>query len=226
MNVLAIFESPQMNRLFSFLCIVLALSFTAPVMAAEPLSAAQVQQKREAFAHGFAQTVLAILQDTKKNYSDRKDVVRQAFAKSVDIDWIAKFVLGSQWRTATDEQKARYTMLYKKYLTETYVSNFADNPDKRIRDIKIFGVSDSTDSDFNVRTEMQLADSENMKVNYLVRETNGKYKILDIAIENVSLITTHRGEFSKLAAKSGVDGVIATLEKLASKPAEMKMSMN
>jgi len=209
----------------SLLSLCLAGPLAAPAFADDAaVAASSLHEKREAFAHGFATTVLAILQDTKKNYADRKDILRTAFSKSVDIDWIAKFVLGAKWNTATEEQKTQYTTLYRKYLTETYVSNFAENPDKRIRDIKIFGVNDSTDSDFTVRTEMQLADNESLKVNYLVRENDGKYKVLDIAIENVSLIATHRSEFGKLAAQQGVDGVITTLEKLTSKP--MTMSMN
>lgn len=177
------------------------------------LSAEQVHEKRDSFARDFAQKVLAIIQDQKKNYTDRKDVLRQAFSKSVDIDWIAKFVLGKAWSAATPEQKDTYTKLYRKYLTETYVSNFAENPDKRIRDIKIYGVNDGEEDNFTVRTKMMLADMNDLKVNYLVRETEGKYKVLDIIIENVSLITAHRGEFSKMATAHGIDGVIKWLEQ-------------
>jgi len=187
----------------------------------------EVQHKREVFAHDFATKVLAIIQDQKKTFDDRKSVLRQAFSKSVDIDWIARFVIGQAWNKASDEQRARYTTLYKTYLTETYVSNFAENPDKRIRDIKIFGVNDVADTDFNVRTQMMLADSENLNVNYLVRENNGKYKVLDIAIENVSLISTHRSEFTRIANANGVDGVINELQHRINKvQAPITLSMN
>jgi len=199
----------------------------APAMAADAVSGKHGDH--EAFAHNYAQTVLAIIQDTKKSYADRKEVLRTAFAKSVDINWIAKFVLGKQWANATDDQRERYTALYRKFLTETYVANFAENPDKRIRDIKIYGVNSEDDSpeehDFTVRTEMQLADQENLKVNYLVREEDGHYKVRDFSIENVSLIATHRSEFGALAASGGVEGVIQHLEKALEKP-DTILSMN
>lgn len=185
--------------------------------AADAVPAVQnLHEGRVAFAKDFAQKVLAIIQDPKKKYADRKDVLRTAFSNSVDIDWIARFVLGAKWNAATPDQKTRYMTLYRKYLTETYVANFAENPDKRIRDIKIFGINEANDSDFNVRTEMQLADSEKLKVSYLVNENDGHYKVRDIAIENVSLITTHRSQFTNLAASRGVEGVIAKLEQLTS----------
>ena len=209
-----------------------SLQFAAPAYS-EPAAVTETVSNKhgehEAFAHSFAQTVLAIIQDTKKSYADRKDVLRTAFAKLVDIDWIAKFVLGKQWANATPDQRERYTTLYRKFLTETYVANFAENPDKRIRDIKIdavTGESAEDDSDFTVRTQMMLADMENLRVAYLVREDEGHYKVRDISIENVSLIATHRSEFSALAASHGVEGVIAHLEAALNKPSDMAVSMN
>ena len=200
--------------------------FSSPALAD---AAPNKHAEHEAFAHSFAQTVLAIIQDTKKSYADRKELLRTAFSKSVDIDWIARFVLGKTWTKATPEQREHYTALYRKFLTETYVSNFAENPDKRIRDIKIFAINNANDepeeSDFTVRTEMMLADMENLKVNYLVREEEGHYKVRDFSIENVSLITTHRSEFDEIAASGGIDGVISNLEKRLSDPkADIKLS--
>lgn len=175
------------------------------------------QQEREEFVHSFAQTVVTLLQDPKKKYDDRKELLRNAFSKSVDIEWIARFVLGASWNRASDEQKEQYVGLYRRYLTETYVSNFAENPDKRIRDIKVLGVSDATSSDnFHVRTQMVLVDWENLGVNYLIYEKDGHYKIRDIAIENISLINSHRAELGGLAAAKGVESVIAKLEKALS----------
>jgi phospholipid transport system substrate-binding protein len=201
--------------LSSLMLLVAGADLPARAAAETTLSAPDMAAK-EAFARDFATKVLAIIQDAKKSYGDRKDVLREAFSKSVDIDWIARFVLGKAWNDANDEQKKRYAALYRTYLTETYVANFAENPDKRIRDIKIFGVSENGNDTFTVRTQMMLADAENLNVNYLVREQDGKYKVLDIAIENVSLITTHRSEFNAIISARGIDGVIVKLEQLVS----------
>ncbi len=222
-------------RRIKYSLLVLLLSFsvvngTTPSYAAEQsaaLSKEELTDKRTSFANNFANIVLAVISDNKKSYEARKENLAQAFSKSVDIEWIAKFVIGRAWSKASDEQRERYTELYRKFLTKTYVENFAENPEKRINSIKIIDVenSDSTASDFTVKTQMGLASQEKMMVNYLVRENDGKYKVLDIAIENVSLISTHRAEFTALAATSGIDGVITKLAKLTEQDTNVKLSM-
>lgn len=210
-----------MTRLSPLLRTALLAALTAlvcplPALAsgsAETIGKSESVKAKEAYARSFAQMVLAIIQDTKKSFDDRKSVLRSAFSKSVDIDWIARFVLGSGWARATAEQREHYMDLYRRYLTETYVANFAENPDRRIRDIKVFNVNENNAEDFTVRTQMMLADMDNLHVSYLVNDSDGHYRVRDIAIENVSLITTHRSEFAQLATAGGVDGVIAELQK-------------
>ena len=173
---------------------------------------------REEFVHGMASMTLAILQDQKKTYGERKVVLRRAFNNVVDIDWIAKFVLGHAWNSANDVEKQSYTEQYRTFLTESYVSNFAENPDKRIKDIKILGIQDAEDNAFIVNTNMQLADREEIRVDYRVSDHNDKYKVIDIVIENVSLLATHRAQFSELAANRGIDGVIMRLKAMNESP--------
>ena len=215
----------------TFLLSLAALAFlaAAPARAADAKPAIeQAHEVRLQFAHDFADKVLAILQDTRKSFSENRDVLERAFSKSVDINWIARFVLGHSWSAATPEQKEEYTALYRKYLTKSYVSNFAGgNSDRRIRDIKILGVNDEQADIFTVRTQIMLANSDNLKVNYLVHDEGGHYKVLDIIIENVSLIETHRAEFAEMAGKIGVEGVIQKLAHLVDSPiAPIRLSMN
>ncbi len=207
------------------------ITYTAKAaFAVEPVSQfneKEILEKRTSFANSFANIVLAVISDNKKSYEARKENLAQAFSKSVDIDWIAKFVIGRTWNKANTEQRERYTELYRKFLTKTYVENFAENPEKRINGIKVLDVdnSDTTPSDFTVSTQMHLASRDTMNVNYLVRENEGKYKVLDIAIENVSLITTHRSEFTALAANKGIDGVIEKLTDLVNQNPSITLSM-
>lgn len=162
--------------------------------------------------------MLAVISDNKKTFEQRKENLQQAFSKSVDIEWIAKFVIGRAWNNADEAKRERYTELYRRFLTKTYVENFAENPNTRISSIKILSIKENNETDFTVATTMGLTNHETMNVSYLVRENEGKYKVLDISIENVSLITTHRAEFSKLAMAKGVDGVIAKLDQLLEEP--------
>ncbi len=213
------------SRIFCAILLCVSMTAAAPAWAADDAAPTALHHEREVFAKEFAQLVVMILHEPKKSANDRKNILRETFQASVDIDWIAKFVLGRSWKDATDEQRVRYTSLYKRYLTETYVKNFAENPDKAIANIKVAGVSEDAENPFMVRTQMLLKDAENLNVDYRVSEEDGHYKIRDIAIENVSLITTHRTEFGELASTEGVDGVIKRLETLLDNNSETILSM-
>lgn len=199
--------------LVSILVVTSQLSFNSVSYAGE-VKNLELREERVAFANNFANIVLAVISDQKKSQEERKDNLGQAFSKSVDIEWIAKFVIGRTWNNASEEQRAKYIELYREFLTKTYVENFAQNQERRISAIKIIDVSDSSGSDFNVSTQIQLSNQDKLNVNYLVREKEKRYKVLDIAIENVSLINSHRTEFNALASAHGVNGVIEKLTQL------------
>ncbi len=216
------------TRLILPIAAILAFSLASGIYsnsakADELVSADPSTKAKEDFVKDMANKTLSILQDNKKPYADRQVILRQAFAKVVDIDWIAKFVLGRPWNSATPEQRERFVALYRNYLTESYVSNFGEDPSTRISDIKIFGVKLDDTQHFTVHTQMRLANADQLKVDYLVSDNAGKYKVIDIIIENVSLLASHRAEFSSLASNKGVDSVIALLEK---KQTSMTLSMN
>lgn len=186
-----------------------------------------LHQERQAFAKDFAEVVINVLHDVKTPYPHRKELLRQSFVQSVDTEWMAKFVLGRSWKEATDEQKKEYMKLYRRFLAETYVCNFAENPDKSIYRIKITGVNDGMDTNtFTVNTHIELTNQTDLKVDYLVYEQDKHYKVRDIVIENVSLIATHRAEFSELANAEGVNGVIHRLEQKLHEQTEVKISLN
>ena len=221
----------ERKRILSLIALTLTLliaeiGYVGMAMASESPSLSSIEE-RTSYAKEFAQTVLSIVQHPKGSYSQRKDTLRNAFSSIVDIDWMGKFALGRAWLTASDEQKKRYMDVYRQYLTESYVGNFAEKPEKRIRDITINSVTEAAQAeDFNVRTHMMLADSQKLQVNYMVSEQGGHYKIRDIAIENISLVGTHRSEFQALASLRGVEGVISELKsRLGTQSGPITLSM-
>lgn len=208
---------------------------TAAETAPQPAAAQTVdslqdakKHSRQEFVNGMAQMTLSILQDPKKPYNERRQVLRRAFCTVVDIEWIARFVLGRAWNNATPEEKDKYVDLYRSFLTDTYVSNFGESQEHRIKDIQILGIQDAEDNDFLVNTYMKLANADDVKVVYRVSDHDGKYKVIDIIIENVSLLNTHRSEFAQLAASRGVNAVITQLETMVRDfdHAMLKVSMN
>lgn len=186
----------------------------APATTQSPTKAAPAETKETFISHMGAR-VLAVLQDNKKGFAQKQATLRSLFTEVVDTDWIARFVLGASWKTATPDQKEKYTELYRTYLTETYISKFDEDAGSKVKDIKVKSVKEGTNGTFTAHTEiLQTGDDPVVKVDYLIRQKEDHFKVIDITIEGVSLLTTHRQEFSALASSSGMDGVIQKLTQL------------
>ena len=217
------------SRLSLFYTAAIVLLFVLVKSTAMAQTSTEEHEARVALAHSMANMTISILTDQKKKtMSERQEVLVNGFAKSIDIDWIAKFVIGSAWKNASDEQRAQYTDLYRQYLTHVYVSTYAESPDRKIRDIKVVGINDSDTSDdrFTTRTAILLGNGDSIKVDYLAEARGpGRYKIIDVVIEGVSLLSTHRAEFAQIAAKGGIESVIAKLEAAMAPSKSFMLSM-
>ncbi|MFO0390112.1 MAG: phospholipid-binding protein MlaC [Alphaproteobacteria bacterium] len=177
---------------------------------------ADTHKERMELAHEMANMTLTMITDPSKKPDDRMESLKRGFATVVDTQWIAKFVIGAAWRSATEEQRQRYAELYHNFLVQTYVSTYATGDDQKVVDIKVLEVKDQANDNFTTRTQIKLSNAKKMNVDYLVKpNSDGKgYKIIDVIIEGVSLLSTHRTEFAQAASKGGVGSIIQKLEKL------------
>ncbi|MBV8939280.1 MAG: ABC transporter substrate-binding protein [Alphaproteobacteria bacterium] len=143
--------------------------------------------------------------------AQKKQQLQQLFAGSVDIDWMAKFVLGKGWGQATEEQRQRYMQVYRQYLLTRYTANFADYTGSNYN---ITGVRSEGDGQYTVSMQIKSprAQQQETEAGYRVHAVGGQFKIIDIIIESVSLITTQRSEFASVLQQKGMDGLISAIE--------------
>ena len=178
---------------------------------AAPAAAAPSQNggAAQTYVDGLAQQVLAIVKDSNTDKAERSKKIETLFADKVDMDFIAKFVLGKAWRTATPEQQQAYIAAYKPFLLKNYASRLA----------KYSGQTYSlkkTRNDGNasvVTMEIQDSNGQAFLVDYRLREQNGGFKVLDIVVEGVSLLSTQRSEFASIIDQKGIDGLTEALKK-------------
>lgn len=195
--------------------IILLLSLSFSVVGL-PAGATHIQkhQERLSLAREMANMTLTMVSDPSKKQAERLESLKRGFANIVDTNWIARFVIGNAWRKANDEERSRYTTLYQQFLMQTYISTYAQDETSKITDIRVVDVKDEADDNFTTRTEVKLSNARKITVDYLVKPDGDGYKIIDVIIEGISLLSTHRNEFTQIAARGGVGDVIRKLEKL------------
>jgi phospholipid transport system substrate-binding protein len=164
------------------------------------------------FYNGLTTQGMVIIKDSSKDLAKKKDDLGKLFDKSVDGEWMGKFVLGRFWKGSTPQQQKEYLDVYKQYLGKIYISKF-DNDDLASFDLKLISMTKTASGDFSTKTIISRPEQATIRADYSLSEVGGECRVRDIIIENVSLLTSQRSEFQALAGKSGIDGVIAALRK-------------
>lgn len=189
---------------------------------AAPMAQVAPMQTREAFVRGLTGQVMGIIHQPDTAIDVKKKQLEGTFLQVVDLGWIAQTVLGKPWEGASAQQRAQYVQLYGKYLSSMYLAGLTETTEQNLREIRVMGMDDAFDDAFVVHTQMVMAQGNNVAVDYLVREENGQRKVMDIILEGVSMLKTHRAELGALASSKGMDGVITALQaKLGGKEMHM-----
>lgn len=184
------------------LLIVGLISFAAPVLANDEV---------RNFADGLAQKALNIAKsEASKSVKQKK--LEALFRNNVDIKWVAKFVAGKHWRTATPAQKAQYMKNYEAFLLKNYASKLTDYSGQSYN---IKSTRNEGDGEYVLAMELINVGEPNVMIDYRIRKNGSGYKVIDIVVEGVSMITTQRSEFGSVISQKGFDFLIAALKKKA-----------
>lgn len=175
---------------------------------------AQEEQRAVAYVDEIGKQVLTVLNSAAPEEEKQKQF-RQLFSDNVDIPWMGQFVLGRVWADANEDQRSRYLSAYRDYLLAKYTHNFTEYAGSNYR---ITGARKQADSQYmvNMQVESPNANAQSTLAGYRVRIDHGQFKIIDIIIEGISLITTQRSEFTSAVQSGGIDQLISQLQQKTS----------
>ena len=159
---------------------------------------------------GVEQIVNADVSQEEKNARFYK-----LFTENLDMNKIGQFVLGRYWRSATKEQREEFIKVYRELNTKTWSARFDEFKGKNFvfKGTSPLNSKNSQNQIF-VDTEVPMENAKPAKVAWRVEDNKGKYQIVDIVIENVSLAISARNEYTAVIQKSpdGIDGLITELK--------------
>ena len=166
-----------------------------------PAAAAEFSDGAKKFIEVLTEEAISTLTGKDLSRNERADRFRALMLKSVAIKGIAKFVLGRHWRRATMSEKKEYLHLFEDLLVATYAYRFEKYSGEKllIKKAEVRGERDAL-----VHTTMVRVDgSKALKVAWRVRRKDGKYKIIDIMVEGLSMVMTQKSEFSSFIRQNG-----------------------
>ena len=144
----------------------------------------------------------------------REEMLAPVIESSFDFESICRIVTGRYWKSASDEQKARFTSTFKKLSVATYASNFSSFSGEKFQ-------TEGSEADHEaliVRTTLRPAQGEPVTLNYLLRQSNEHWRIMNVVAQGVSDLSLKRADYTAVIKTEGFDSLINRLEK---KSAEM-----
>ena len=137
------------------------------------------------------------------------DLVTKIVLPHFDFRKMSAWVLGKNWRKASDEQKQKFTDQFSRLLVRTYSKALYDNIDQQIDFLPMRGKPG--DDDVTVRTEVPQPGGFPIPIDYKMHLKNGEWKVYDVVIDAISLVANYRSSFNQEIKKSGIDSLIASL---------------
>jgi len=167
----------------------------------------------EALIRNTVDEVLAIVKQDKDIQAGNKKKVNELVDAKVlphfNFTRMTRLAVGKNWRNATPEQKKTLEIEFRNLLVRTYTTAFTTYKDQEVEVKPLKMANDATD--VTVKTFILNKGKPPLPVNYDMEKTANGWKVYDLSIEGVSLVTNYRGTFAEQIQKSGIDGLIKTL---------------
>jgi phospholipid transport system substrate-binding protein len=137
------------------------------------------------------------------------NLVNELVVPHFDFLSMSKWVLGKNWKEASVAQRTDFVEQFKTLLVRTYARALLEYSGQ---EVKYFPVEQRPDSNLAVvRTELTGEGSEPFPVAYRMHQKNEEWKVVDVAVDGVSLVSTYRGSFTSQIKKEGIDSLIQKL---------------
>jgi phospholipid transport system substrate-binding protein len=155
--------------------------------------------------------VLAILRDQGLDNQQKFERLVALLDGPIDLEIIARLILGRHWRSATEAQRTEYLQLFRAFALDNLASRLHVYDGQ---DFEIVGAQAVSERDAVVATRVTGGGRPPLKVDWRVRELDeGGLVAIDVIVEGVSLIVTQRSEFSAVIERQGMDGLLAELRQ-------------
>ena len=159
-------------------------------------------------------TVDEVLSVIKQNKDKRTlhDLAERKVLPNFDFQAMTRLAVGKSWREANPDQQKRLENAFRGLLVNTYTTALSQNTaaDATV-EVKPARV-DPGESDVTVRTVARQSGQKPVAIDYRMARTAGGWKVYDVIVENLSLVTTYRGSFAAEIGRGGIDGLIKSIE--------------
>ncbi len=166
------------------------------------------------FIDNIGKTIIKIAKDKNLTSLDKRTKIIDLVDNSINPEWISRFVLGINYRTATEDQRREFTSLYRQFMINTYGPKFKDYDGEKFEVLEVIEKKNI----HLVKAEFLPKNSNiSISVDFRIKKDNGKFLVLDFITEGISLIETQRSEFNSAISQQGMESFLKSLKSRVEK---------
>ena len=152
--------------------------------------------------------VLTILQDpqlkSEAKKKERTELMKQTNYPRFDFSEMAKRSLGAQWQKRSPEEQRKFVELFTEVLEGAYVDTIESYNGEKI----VVG-KEAQDKNFaEVNTKIVTGKGEEFSIDYKLHQATADWKIYDVVVENISLVSNYRSQFNRVIAQSSYEELL------------------
>jgi phospholipid transport system substrate-binding protein len=185
----------------------------ASLLLAGPALALAQETAPDLLVKGLTDEVLALVKSDKEVQSGntRKlvDLVERRVLPHFNFTHMTQIALAVNWRRADAEQRTQLVEQFRSLLLRTYTNALALYREQTVEFKPLRAKSE--DREVTVRSEIRKPGQPPVALDYEMERTPAGWKVYDVKVEGVSLVSTYRDDFTGQVRESGIDGLIKSL---------------
>jgi phospholipid transport system substrate-binding protein len=196
------------KQLAGLITILTLFVFAIPVYAGAPLDTVKVN----------VNNVLDVLRNPKLKAESAKEIkkekLRIIYKTMFDENEFSRRTLSRNWSKLNPAEQAEFVKLFEQVLEKSYADKILDYTNEKVEFTKD---EMKSDTQAEVQTKIITASKE-IPIFYRMILKDGKWKVYDVVVENVSLVQNYRTQFNDILSKNTPEQLLETLRKKVSKP--------
>ena len=195
-----------LTRVSAFTMLMLAVASAAPAMAG-------TDGPREVMTKTI-DAAFAILRDRslsgKERRAHRIDQLRRVADRTFEWSELARSSLGVKWRTLDAAQRAQFVDVFKDVLAAQYMDDI--DRFQGTETVTVDSVVAEGDEAI-VRTTLLTSSRERVPLDYRMRVIEGRWRVVDLSIEGISLVNHFRKTFTAALVNGSIEDLIVRLRR-------------
>lgn len=194
----------------------MVLGLAAAALLATPVFADAPTEAR-AIVRETVDQVIDILASKELTDDQRREQIEGIAYERFDFATISRLVLARGWKRFSPEQQEEFVEQFKIQLSKNYGSRIRRYEQE---EVSILGERLEPRGDVTVRTRIEGGQADGIEVAYRLRKRDGAWRVIDVIIEGVSLVSSYRSQFAEVLSQGGPAELLQKLrEKNDASPA-------